>query len=74
MPVPFLNLSTMWVLQKNDTKEYFCEFAEHCPLTTRDIEEAAEFEKASNAELLMAHLPGNYEVVPKFKIINKITS
>ena len=59
----------MWVLQNTLSKQFFCEFAEHIPLDTRDVNEAADFEKASDAHLLLAHLHGSYEVVPKMKIV-----
>lgn len=59
----------MYVLQNTKTKEFFCEFSEHVALNTKDITEAAEFTKASDAHLLIAHMEGTYKPEPKEKFI-----
>jgi len=59
----------MYVLQNTKTKEFFAEFSEHVAITTKDIEDAAEFHKASDAHLLTAHLEGTYKPEPKEKFI-----
>lgn len=59
----------MWILQNTDTGKFFVEFAEHISIDSNDISEAADFYKASDAHLLMAHLHGRYEVIPKTQII-----
>lgn len=61
----------MWVLQNTKTKQYVCEFAEHLPLDTKDMDEAADFNSAADAELLKPRLFGNYQAVPKMQVVNK---
>lgn len=61
-----------FVLQNTFTGAFFCEFSEHIPLDTTDINEAADFEKASDADLLMAHLDGSYSTQPKEKFTQPI--
>lgn len=62
----------MYVLQNTKTKEFFLEFNEHFSSDTKEIEDAAEFHKASDAHLLMAHLEGTYKPEPKEKFIQSI--
>lgn len=61
-----------YVLQNTFTGEFFCEFSESLIKTdTRFIQFAADFEKASDADLLMAHLEGTYKTEPKEKFTSK---
>jgi len=55
----------MYLLKNSKTNEYFCEFAEHFPLTTTDVNEAADFHTPFDAEQLKVHLPDAYTVIPK---------
>lgn len=61
----------MYILKNTLTKQFFCEFAEHLSLDTKDVNEAAEFEKVYDAELLMPQLTGTYVVVPKMEVVKK---
>lgn len=61
----------MYLLQNLKTGHYFCEFAEHVSLDTKNIEEAADFHTPTDAERLKQHLNGKYEVVEKESVNNE---